>query len=128
MILAGSGIGNELRLPLHLMKTAASCVLLAGLFTLALPLSACRKRAADPATATVSAEPLFKAASATSPVEQLKLLTDAMTTWEDQNSGRALTNLNQLVQSRVIDQLPVPPPGRKFVIDAQRHQIVFGSP
>ena len=108
-------------------KHAASFTLLAGLIVLALPLSACRKRAAGHAAAAASAEPLFKAASATGPAEQLKLLTDAMTTWEDQNGGRALTNLNQLVEGRIIDQLPAAPPGRKFVIDSQRHQVVLGS-
>lgn len=113
--------------PSALMKTAASFVLLAGLIVLSTPLSACRKRAAEPAAADAPFEPLFKAASATSPAAQLKLLTDAMTTWEDQNSGRALTNLNQLVEGRIIDQLPAAPQGQKFVIDSQRHQVVLGS-
>jgi len=94
-----------------------------------LPAAGCRKRKADPALAAiVHAEPIFRVASALTPADQLKLLTDAMTTWEDQNSGRALTNLSQLVESRVIDQLPVPPPGRRFVIDGQRHQVVLGAP
>ncbi|MEQ2010281.1 MAG: hypothetical protein ABMA26_26140 [Limisphaerales bacterium] len=109
------------------MKNAARSVLLVGIIVLATPLSACRKRAAEPAAAATRSEPLFKAASATNPAARLKLLTDAMTTWEDQNSGRALTNLNQLVEARIIDQLPAAPSGQKFTIDSQRHQVVLGS-
>lgn len=109
------------------MKISASLALLMGLIILTTPSVGCRKRGAEQPAPTLPAEPLFKVASATSQGAQLKLLTDAMTTWEDQNSGRVLTNLSQLVESRIIDQLPAPPSGRKFVIDAQRHQVVLGA-
>lgn len=109
------------------MKPAALLALLIGISLLTVPLVACRKRSTETAVPTVLAEPMFKAASATNPGAQVKLLTDAMTTWEDQNSGRVLTNLSQLVDGRIIDQLPTPPSGRRFVIDAQRHQVVLGS-
>ena len=107
------------------MKTTGRLALLLSVLTVLLSVSACRKRAPAAPASTVPPEAMFKVATATTPSNQLKLLTDAMTTWEDLNGGRAFTNLNQLVEGRVIDQLPDPPPGRKFAIDGQKHQVVL---
>ena len=117
----GPGVSIAMNFPLRLL--VAALVILA-----VVPAVGCRKRKAEAsASSAVPAEPMFKIASASTPAAQLKLLTDAMTTWEDQSGGRALTNLNQLVESRIIDQLPTPPPGQRFTIDGRRHQVVLTS-
>lgn len=103
--------------------------LMAALFVAALFTAGCRKRKVETAQpSAVQAEPMFRIATAPTPVAQLKLLTDALTAWEEQNGGRAMTNLNQLVESRIIDQLPAPPPGQRFVIDGRRHQVLLAAP
>jgi len=65
---------------------------------------------------------LFKSATATTPQQMARLLTDALTTWEDQRGG-VPQSLDQLVQARILDRLPTPPPGFKFAIDAQKHEV-----
>ena len=107
---------------------------LSSLFTVALVVAAistvgCRKRKPETAQpSAVQAEPMFRIATAPTPTAQLKLLTDALTAWEEQSGGRSLTNLNQLVESRIVDQLPAPPPGQRFMIDGRRHQVVLAAP
>lgn len=110
-------------------NTCLRLFLAALLIAAVLPVAGCRKPRTETAQSpAASAEPMFKIASAPTPTAQLKLLTDALTAWEEQNGGRAMTNLSQLVESRIVDQLPVPPPGQRFVIDARRHQVLLASP
>jgi hypothetical protein len=62
--------------------------------------------------------------NAAAPLEaQMQMLTDALNVYEDWNGGKSPTGLQQLVEQKVIDRLPTPPPGKKFVINAQRHVV-----
>jgi hypothetical protein len=111
------------------MNSTLRLLVVALVVAAVIPAAGCRKRKVETSQSSAAqAEPMFKIASAPTPAAQLKLLTDAMTTWEDQSGGRALTNLNQLVEGRIIDQLPAPPPGQRFIIDGRRHQVVLVSP
>jgi hypothetical protein len=108
-----------------LLRLFVAALLVAGVSSV----TACRKRKAETApSSSLPAEPMFRIATAPTLAAQLKLLTDALTAWEEQSGGRAMTNLNQLVESRIIDQLPAPPPGQQFVIDGRRHQVMLASP
>jgi hypothetical protein len=74
----------------------------------------------------VAAKPqtLMQIDKATTQEAKTQMLTDALTTWEDWN-GKSPTNLEQLVEKKIIDRIPEPPPGRKYVIDAKKHVVVL---
>ena len=100
---------------------------LLALFTLSLSVgllasSGCRRKPAPAPAVEVLAAPMFRIDTATSTADLTKLLTDALTAYED-NGGGVATNLNQLVERRFIDRLPVPPPGKTFAIDAQKREV-----
>ncbi len=67
---------------------------------------------------------LMRINDAATPEAKAQMLTDALTTWEDWN-GKTPTSLEQLVEKKIIDRIPDPPPGRRFVIDAKKHQVVL---
>lgn len=61
------------------------------------------------------------------PDVQAKFLTSALNVWEDWNGGKAPQTLNQLAEKRIIDVVPTPPQGMKFVINARTHQVELKS-
>ena len=83
----------------------------------------CRKRptASGPA---IPSEPLYRIDGAPTPAAQVKLLTHALVTYEESYGGTP-DDLNRLVEKRVLDRLPVPPPGKKFAIDRTKHEVAL---
>jgi hypothetical protein len=57
------------------------------------------------------------------PEIQARRLTDALNVWEDWNGGKAPATLNQLVEKQIVDRIPTPPQGMKFVIDTRKHVV-----
>lgn len=86
-------------------------------------MTGCRKRPAASGSAQ-PAEPIYRIDGGSTPAEQIKLLTQALITYEESHGGTP-GDLNQLVEKRVLDRLPVAPPGRKFAIDRAKHEVVL---
>ena len=131
------------------MKIALLSLLLLG----AVAVSACRKRtvpapvespttteaapapaggAAPGATGTTFApevvadamKPFEKDLDSKSPNDHLRVLNEALTFW--QASGRPFPkDLNDLVASKLLKRLPVPPPGKQFVLDRAGNRVVL---
>jgi hypothetical protein len=98
-------------------------LLLALVLVLVSLITACRKRPAVSESA-LPAEPVYRIDGALTPGAQAKLLTHALITYEESYAGTP-TDLNQLVEKRLVDRLPVPPPGKKFAIDSRKHEVVL---
>lgn len=102
-----------------------SRILLVSALAVTITSTACRKKAKPEAPQTaLPTQPLFMLDSAPSPAAQLKLLTDALTAYEELHGGTP-KDLSQLVEKRVLDRMPVAPPGRKFSIDSTKHIVVL---
>lgn len=86
-------------------------------------ITGCRKRPAVSGSAQPS-EPIYRTADAPTPAAQAQLLTHALITYEESYGGTP-NDLNQLVEKRVLDRLPVPPPGKRFAIDRVKHEVVL---
>jgi hypothetical protein len=68
---------------------------------------------------------LIPISSSVAPEMQAKLLTDALNVFEDWNGGKGPRSLQQLVEKRIVDQIPIAPQGMKFVIDPARHAVIL---
>lgn len=105
--------------------TKMARIVLLSVLTVTVTTTACRKKAKPEAPQTaMPTQPLFMVDSAPSPTALLKLLTDALTAYEELHGGTP-QDLSQLVEKRVLDRMPVAPPGRKFSIDSTKHIVVL---
>ena len=86
-------------------------------------ITGCRKRPTASGSAQ-SSEPIYRIDDAPTPAAQTKLLTQALITYEESYGGTP-NDLNQLVEKRLVDRLPAPPPGKKFAIDSRKHEVVL---
>ena len=85
---------------------------------------------AEPAkaeTAQNQSPALMRINDAGSSEEHAKMLTDALTTWEDWFGGKAPTSLQQLVEKKIVNRIPAAPQGKRFVIDPRKHAVVLQS-
>jgi hypothetical protein len=98
-------------------------LLLAVLVLCAGWLAGCRKRPTS-STASLPPEPVYRMDTAATPAAQAKILTSALVTYEESHAGTP-NDLNQLVEKRLVDRLPLPPPGKKFAIDPKKHEVVL---
>ncbi|MEN9574337.1 MAG: hypothetical protein RL514_2192 [Verrucomicrobiota bacterium] len=131
------------------MKISLLCLAVVG----ALTVSACHKRtapapvespakpetapapvvgsASGAAVATFAPEvvadamkPFAKDLDSKSPNDHLRVLNEALTFW--QASGRPFPkDLSELVTAKLLQRLPVPPPGKQFVLDRAKNQVVL---
>lgn len=77
-----------------------------------------------PEVVTAAMKPFEKDLDSKSPSDHLRVLNEALSFW--QASGRPFPkDLNELVASKLLKRLPVPPPGKQFVLDRAGNQIVL---
>ncbi|MBI3192233.1 MAG: hypothetical protein HYZ36_06160 [Pedosphaera parvula] len=50
-------------------------------------------------------------------------MTQALRTYGQNPNAPAVTSFEQLVQARLIPSVPVPPPGKKYVIDMKKIEV-----
>lgn len=69
-------------------------------------------------------KPFEKDLDSKSPDAHLRVLNEALTFW--QASGRPFPkDLNELVAAKLLKRLPEPPPGKKFVLEPAKNQVVL---
>jgi len=80
----------------------------------------------QPSPVQTKGQALMRMDDTASTEAHVKMLTDALNVWEDWH-GKSPASLNQLVEKKILDHLPAPPPGMKFVIDPTRHVVTLQS-
>ncbi len=77
-----------------------------------------------PEVAAASMKPFEKDLDSKSPNDHLRVLNEALTFWLA--SGRPFPkDVNEFVTGKLLKRLPVPPPGKQFVLDRVKSQVVL---
>lgn len=77
-----------------------------------------------PEIAAAAMKPFEKDLDSKSPNDHLRVLNEALTFW--MASGRPFPkDLNELVTGKLLKRLPAPPPGKQFVLDRAKSQVVL---
>lgn len=77
-----------------------------------------------PEVAAAAMKPFEKDLDSKSSNDHLRVLNEALTFW--QASGRPFPkDLNELVTAKLLKRLPVPPPGKQFVLDRAKNQVLL---